>query len=291
MVGIDLRRAGLTTGSVAMKSGFYVGGFALLAAVAGLGLWLARSQRQELAAQVTRLSRQNADLRYELKQATQQVTDVGRQAVELDSQLGSAKVRSTATETRNVQLTRELTVREQREVALMVELAELRQRAAPPVNPENVEPVILPVLLLSPKSVAVPAVANLTPPPPVIAAPPPVDVEPYRQRIAELEQQLIDLLTRSLAEMPAEPPPTAIPSSGPRPHQVVRVGPADSFVVIDYGSEHGARPEAVIRLHRGTSALAQVQISDVRPRFSLAQVLPGTLKGQLQTGDLLVFTP
>ncbi len=27
------------------------------------------------------------------------------------------------------------------------------------------------------------------------------------------------------------------------------------------------------------------------PRFSLTQVLPGTLKGQLQTGDLVVFNP
>ena len=37
--------------------------------------------------------------------------------------------------------------------------------------------------------------------------------------------------------------------------------------------------------------LAQVQISDVRSRFSLARGVPGTLKGQLQTGDLVVFNP
>lgn len=97
------------------------------------------------------------------------------------------------------------------------------------------------------------------------------------------------LLTRTLAETLFEPaPPGSDPA--PAPHQVVSVGPAAAFVVLDYGEAHGARPQAIIRLQRGTSELAQVQISDVRPRFSLAQVPPDTLKGQLQTGDLVVFT-
>jgi len=109
------------------------------------------------------------------------------------------------------------------------------------------------------------------------------------QRIAELEDQLTGLLTRALAETLPEPA-APDPQPAPVPHQVVRVGPAAAFVVLDYGGTHGARPQAIIRLQRGTSELAQVQISDVRPRFSLAQVLPGTLKGQLQTGDLVVFT-
>ena len=62
------------------------------------------------------------------------------------------------------------------------------------------------------------------------------------------------------------------------PHTVERV------------TRYGAWPNDIIHLRRGTSGLAQVQISDARPRFSLAQVLPATLKGQLQTGDLVVFT-
>lgn len=263
-----------------MKAGIYVGGLCLVAAAAGIGLVLARRENAELTNQVSRLSRQNADLRYELKQASRQAADIGQRAVELDSQLGSAKIRTTATETKNVQLARQLTEREQREVALMAELATLRQQAAAP-NPSE-EPAILPTLILTASKEPAPQ----TPPPPA----PAIDIAPYLQRIAELEDQLTRLLTRALAETLPDPAAPTRGEPAQAPHQVVRVGPAAAFVVLDYGETHGARPQAIIRLQRGTSELAQVQISDIRPRFSLAQVLPGTLKGQLQTGDLVVFT-
>lgn len=260
-----------------MKAGVYV---VVGLVTAGLCTALIITQRTNagLEAQVTRLSRQNADLRYELKQTSKQAADIGQRAVELDSQLGSAKVRTTATETRNVQLVRQLTEREQREVALMEELAALRQHSTGRSPSE--QPVVLPALILTAGKESS-----------TLATPPAreIDVSPYRQRIADLEDQLTRLLTRALAEtLPPPAPPGSEPSASP--HQVVRVGPAAAFVVLDYGETHGARPQAIIRLQRGTSELAQVQISDVRPRFSLAQVLPGTLKGQLQTGDLVVFT-
>jgi hypothetical protein len=120
---------------------------------------------------------------------------------------------------------------------------------------------------------------------------PPIEVGVYRTRIADLEQQLTQLLTRALAESvaapTAEPEPAPAP---PAPYQVVRVGPRDSFVVLDFGAAHGARAGQILGLWRGTSEVARVQISDARPRFSLAQVLSATLKGQLQTGDLVLLT-
>jgi hypothetical protein len=261
-----------------MKAGVYVGVLGLVTLGVSTALFLARRSNADLEAQITRLSRQNADLRYELKQASRQAADIGQRAVELDSQLGSAKARTTATETRNGQLVRQLTEREQREVALMAELAALRQQTAG-LNAAE-EPVVLPTLILTASKESISPV-----PPPSTTE---IDVGPYRQRIAELEDQLTRLLTRALADTLPEP---VAPDSetATAPHQVVRVGPAAAFVVLDYGETHGARPQAIIRLQRGTSELAQVQISDVRPRFSLAQVLPGTLKGQLQTGDLVVF--
>ena len=250
-----------------MKAGVYVGVLGLVTAGACAALFLARRTNADLEAQVTRLSRQNADLRHELKQASRQAADIGQRAVELDSQLGSTKSRTTATETRNQQLAHELSAREQREVALMAEIAELRQSAD-----------------LGTTTTRGPDALPSSPPPAASVT----DLESFRRRIAELEGQLIKLLTRSLAEMPG-PAAQATEPTAARPHQVVRVGAGDTFVVLDYGTEHGASQHAIIRLQRGTSELAQVQISDVRPRFSLAQVLPGTLKGQLQTGDLVVF--
>lgn len=237
------------------------------AAALGLGLawWQERHTGRELAAQVSRLSRHNADLNYELKQAAKRAAEVTQRAIELDTQLGTAKARTTTTVSRQVQLTRELTEtkailsdQEHREVALMAELATLRQKVAE-------------------------AGAPSTAPAPTPA--PAVDLTTYNRRIAELEQQLTQLLARALAESALEPAPAQAVT-----HQVVRVGPRDAFVVLDYGREHGARTSDIITVQRGTSAVAQVQISDARPRFSLAQVLPGSLKGPLQSGDLLVLT-
>ena len=237
-------------------------------AVAGLGvaLWREHAAATALAAQNIRLERQVAELRYDAKQAARQASEFNQRATELDAQLGSAKSRTTATETRHFQLARELTEtksrlteREQREVALMAELAALRQQVA--------------------------EVALASSPAPAAS-----DTSAQR-RIVELEQQLTQLLARALVE-PASGP-TAEPEAAPgptAPYQVVRVGPRDAFVVLDYGGGDGARPGQILGLWRGTSELARVQISDARPRFSLAQVLPPSLKGQLQTGDLVLLT-
>lgn len=267
-----------------MKAEIWIGGLGLVAIGAGSALFVARRDNQELADRNARLARQNAELRYELKLATNLAGDIGRRAIELDSQLGSTKARTTAAAAKSFQLARELdetrsllSEREQREIALLAELATLRRKVA------EAAPSSSSVLAGSGKAEGAVAVTGG---PSVPAVPPPtLDVAAYLRRIEELERQLPDLLTRALAQ----PPPS--PDAAPATHQVVRVGPADAFVVLDYGAEHGARPNAVISLQRGTSELAQVQISDVRSRFSLAQVLSGTLKGQLQTGDLIVFKP
>jgi len=266
--------------------------YAVLASVVALGLAVALVREQaasrELAERVTKLTRLNADLRYEFKQTARQAAEVGQHAVELDSQLGSTKARTKATEIKQVQLTRELTEtksqlseREQREVALMAELATLRQKVA-----EASRMPAAPATTPAPAAV----VATL----PVISQPveppqPAVDVAAYDRRIAELEQQLTQLLTRALADAGEAPAPEPAPAAAPASFQVVRVGPRDSFVVLDYGIEQGARLNDQLLLRRGTSDVARVQISDARPRFSLAQVLPDTLKGQLQTGDLVVL--
>jgi hypothetical protein len=274
--------------------------YAVLVSVAALGLVVALLREQaasrELAERVTKLTRLNADLRYDFKQTARQAAEVGQRAAELDSQLGSTKARTTATEVKQIQLTRELTEtktrltdREQREIALMAELATLRQKVAEAaIAPTPVAAPTAPVVTpASPPTVVATVSAPVEPPPPAI------DVAAYDRRIAELEQQLTQLLTRALAdavEAPAaEPTPAPVAPPAPPAYQVVRVGPRDSFVVLDYGTEQGARLNDIIRLRRGTLEVARVQISDARPRFSLAQVLPGTLKGQLQSGDLVVF--
>jgi cell division protein FtsB len=75
------------------------------------------------------------------------------------------------------------------------------------------------------------------------------------------------------------------------PVTVVRLGPEDAFVILSGGTAHGLGPGVILGLHRGTTELARVQITDARPRHSVARVIPGTLKGKLQTGDLALLTP
>lgn len=209
-------------------------------------------------------------------------------AAELDTQLGHAKTRSTASETKTVQLARELTAtkstlteRQQREVALMSEIEALRQKIkaaeSAPVAVVPVPPVGAPASMpttLAPAVVSPPAVSE-------------EDLAAYERRIIALERQLTELLARALAESP-EPTPAPAPAE-PVGHRVVRVGAQEAFVVLDYGAEQGAAVGDEATVARGTSVIARVQISDVRPRFSIAQVLPSARKGQLQAGDIVLL--
>ncbi len=223
------------------------------AAVVGLGvaLWRARSEAAAAGARATLLARKHAELNYEFNQAQAKARETEETATSLDSQLGRAKTRAIASETKAVELTRALSERDRREADLRSETESLRRQLA--------------------------------------AAPASIEAGALRARLAEREQQLVALLARALEE------PASIgdqpPAADFKPPGVLRVGPLDSFVIMDYGADHGARAGQILGIRRGTTAVARVQISDARSRFSIAQVLPGSLKGQLQPGDLVVSTP
>lgn len=223
---------------------------------------------QNQTARLAGLQAELADTRQALQQVRQRADLLAAKAAELDTQLGSAKSRATATESRSTQLNRELTsarthltARQEREAALLTELETLRQQARAAV-----------------------AISAPTSAPPGEPTP---DVAPLRRRIASLEAQLADLLTRALEEpgpaTPSDPPPPPEPV-----FRVAKIGPGDAFVILDCGSDHGATPGRRATLARGTFAVAEVQISDVRPRFSVAQVL-SPLKAQLQPGDIVLL--
>ncbi len=212
-------------------------------------------------------------------------------ATELDNELGTAKMRTTATETKSAKLNRELSVvietlaeRQQREVALLAEIESLRQQARvtelAAVSPPD-------AVALQPLGVE--SETTQSEPASGAESTPPGDLSSFTNRIAALEAQLTEMLTRALAEPVATTPPAGPAPPVPAVHQVVRVGVQEAFVVLDYGSEHGALIGEFVALARGTSELARVQISDVRPRLSIAQVLPQMRNGQLQAGDIVVI--
>jgi hypothetical protein len=259
---------------------------ALLLAGAGGTIYFNR-QAEKNAQHAASVERELIAARTEATQQRERADKLIAKATELDTQLGHAKTRSTATETKNSQLSRELTAaksslseREQREVALIAEIESLRQRiqsATASAAPAPVATGPLP-----------PSSATVAPEPPTAAtSQASLDIEESRARIASLEAQLTDLLTRALAE-PITPTPTAPTATAPT-FQVVRVGPRDAFVVVDYGASDGATIGDELALTRGTTVVARVQISDARSKFSVAQVLPATLKRQLQPGDFVLI--
>lgn len=253
-----------------------------VSAAALAAAWHYRARALAEDGRATAVARQNAELRFELKQTRERADELTGRLAEADAQLGSAKSRATATETRSTQLNRELstaraalTEREQREVALLAQLEELRQRSSGSVAGPPPEP--------APSPTPVPVS-------PQLPTAPATDVSAYQRRIAALEAQLIEVLTRSLAELPPAPSstePYAAPAEAAP--QIVQLGEHQAFVVINRGRDHGLRPGDVCAFTRDGTELALGRLSEVRPRFAIVHLLPGSLKGQLQAGDIAVL--
>ena len=112
----------------------------------------------------------------------------------------------------------------------------------------------------------------------------PEAVAAYKSTIAELERQLAT--ARNGAAIVAAPgASTAVFTSRVGRATVLTVGPESAFVVLNFGTARGAKLGQKLTVSQGTSEVATVLISDVRANFSVAQVLPDTLRGVLQKGD------
>jgi hypothetical protein len=275
-----------------MPTRLLLGTLAVLIVAGAIGTVYFQRQSAQHAARAATLERDLAQARAETTQERERAQKLSVKATELDIQLGNAKTRTTATDTKNSQLSRELnavksslTERQLREVTLIAEIESLRQKIQATVTDAPAAKALTP------------SAATVTSAPPTetttAASTSSVDVAAYRERISALEEQLTELLARALAE-PATPltPPAAEPTPTAQStpvHQVVRVGPHDAFVIVDFGRDEGAQIGDELTLYRGTAVVARVQISDARAKFSVAQVLPAALKRQLQPGDFVLI--
>jgi hypothetical protein len=121
-------------------------------------------------------------------------------------------------------------------------------------------------------------------------------IEELSARMLEADQATIAALERQLAEASNGAArsdggsSTAVFSSRARPVAVLSVGPANSFVVLDYGTSRGATAGQQLAINDGTDTVAELLISEVRPGFSIAQVHPDSLRGILHKGDSAVLT-
>ena len=116
----------------------------------------------------------------------------------------------------------------------------------------------------------------------------PEAVAAYKSTITELERQLA-----TARNGPAAPATsggsTAVFASRAGRATVLTVGPDSAFVVLNFGEARGAQLGHRLTVSQGTNVVATVLISDVRANFSVAQVLPDTLRGVLQKGDSAVL--
>ena len=116
----------------------------------------------------------------------------------------------------------------------------------------------------------------------------PEAVAAYKNTIAELERQLATARNGAAATAAAGAS-TAVFASRAGRATVLTVGPENAFVVLNFGSARGAQLGQKLTVSQGSGEVATVLISDVRTNFSVAQVLPDTLRGVLQKGDLAVL--
>ncbi|WP_414663101.1 hypothetical protein [Horticoccus sp. 23ND18S-11] len=116
----------------------------------------------------------------------------------------------------------------------------------------------------------------------------PEAVAAYKTTIAELERQLATARNGAAAPSAAGAS-TAVFASRAGRATILTVGPQNAFVVLNFGSARGAQVGHKLSVTQGTAEVATVLISDVRLHLSVAQVLPETLRGVLQKGDLAVL--
>ena len=112
-------------------------------------------------------------------------------------------------------------------------------------------------------------------------------VRQYQQTILDLEAR-IEPLEQRLAQKSAAP---ALVSGRSNHAQVVNVGARNSFVIINFGKTHGAVPNLRFGLKRGEVPLATAEISLAKEHYSIAQVLPETLSGNIRKGDAATIIP
>lgn len=117
----------------------------------------------------------------------------------------------------------------------------------------------------------------------------PEAVAAYKATIAELERQLATARNGVALPATAGASTAAFSSRAAGRATILSVGPDNAFVVLNFGAARGAEVGHRLTVSHGTNEVAVVLISDVRPNFSVAQVLPDTLRGVLQKGDLAVL--
>jgi hypothetical protein len=72
--------------------------------------------------------------------------------------------------------------------------------------------------------------------------------------------------------------------------RVARVGSRNAFVVLDLGATDGVAVGNKFIIARVGELIAEAVISEVKDTFSIAQVIPSSIKAPLKAGDIATYT-
>ncbi len=245
--------------------------FALLGAAFSGALYLKiGNSKQILAAELSSANERAARLQADLAAANEQTGSLKAKVATLESSLETNRTQLAAT-------TEKLSAVELRAVVLDHDLASAKSTIA--LHEQNAKALAAEVAALR---ADLEDSRNSNASPEAVAA--------YKSTIAELEKQLATARNGATTGIGAS---TAVFTNRSGRATVLNVGPSNAFVVLNFGSTRGAQLGQRLTISQGTEIVATVLISDVRSQFSIAQVLPDSLRGVLQKGDsaVLVRTP
>lgn len=118
------------------------------------------------------------------------------------------------------------------------------------------------------------------------------EVKDYTRQITELQEQVLQLKDTS-ARFPGSVAQTIdTETSTPLPNdlnaKILTVGPKSSFVILNVGYESGIRMSHSLSIARGSETIAQIEITEVKEKLSIARILPESLKLQIKEGDTVL---
>ena len=223
--------------------------------------------KKDLQAQLSSEQARATSLQNNLGEANESLEKTNAKLAETDAALGDAKRNLTAAEARNVQTARDLDAAKRSLAAK--EVAEKKLNDDLDALRRELVQTRLAAQVGSPE-----------------------DLDVARKTIAGLETRL--------AELQGLPPPAAsadtaaaAPEAAPKTPlsertsaaRVAQVGVKNAFVVLDLGTADGITVGNRFVIKRGEDQIAESVISDVKDSFSIAQVVPGSIKSALKAGD------
>jgi septal ring factor EnvC (AmiA/AmiB activator) len=236
-------------------------------AASGYFWWEIGNTKKELQSQLSSEQARATSLQGSLAQTNESLEKTNTKLAESDAALGDAKRNLTAAEARNVQTARDLdaakrtlAAKEDAEKKLNSDLDALRRElvqtrlAAQVGSPEELE------------------VARKT-------------ISGLETRLAELQGLPPPAASTEVAAASTAAPAKPALSERTSAARVAQVGVKNAFVVLDLGTADGITVGNRFVIKRGEDQIAESVISDVKESFSIAQVVPGSIKSTLKAGD------